>query len=378
MNAVYSNYEGFKPAEVTRKFYFDSIVPSERGKTISIKDMYGLKGMKPFIQNVKVHDANFAFLSTTLAKLYKDVVKPMYYVTYQQDVPINVGGGFVDYVQYYTIDWAGIMNEFNVTGNNANYIPRVNAGMNKKSANVYTWQVAYDLRFVEIEKMKKLTLQKSIQDIYKMSIVAGFDLYAQRIAYVGGGLANSYGLFNNPNVQVITIDNADTTGYGFEGLNDDVIVAFFNGVFEYYLLQSGNNLSILPDTFLFPLFVGTDLTSRYSELYTSTLRKFLKEHNLGSDESDEDLKITFKSRSILNNMGTNNAGRIVAYKNDETFVRMDIPYPIQHFITLPNMERMSYTSLFVGQISEVQLPYNENADTFGVVTYWDFTTKVEE
>jgi len=379
MNAVYSNYqEGFIPSKVTKQFYFDSIVPEERGKAISIRDMYGLKGMKPFIKNTKLHDANFAFLSTTLAKLYKDVVKPMYYVTYTQDVPINVGGGFVDYVSYYTIDWAGIMNEYNITGNNANYIPRVNAGMNKKNANVYTWQVAYDLRFVEIEKMKKLSLQKSIQDIYKMSIVAGFDLYAQRIAYVGGGLTNSYGLFNNPNVPVTTIDNSSTTGYGFEGLNDDVVVAFFNGVFEYYLLNSGNNLSILPDTFLFPLFVGTDLSSRFSELYTSTLRKFLKEHNLGSDEADEELKVVFKSRSILNDMGTANAGRIVAYKNDEMFVRMDVPYPIQHFITLPNMERMSYTSLFVGQISEVQLPYNVNANEFGPVTYWDFTTKVED
>lgn len=375
MNAV---YEGFKPVEVTKKFYFDSIVPSQRGKTISIKDMYGTKGMKPFIENAKVHDANFAFLTTTLAKLYKDVVKPIYYVTYQQDVPINVGGGFVDYVSYYTIDWAGIMNQFNITGNDANYIPRVNAGMSKKQANVYTWQVAYDLRFVELEKMKKLTLQKSIQDIYKMSIVAGWDLYAQQIAYLGGGLANSYGLFNHPNVPVITIDNSATSGYGFEGLNDDVVVAFFNGVFEYYLLQSGNNISVLPDTFLFPLFVGTDLSSRFSELYTSTLRKFLKEHNLGSDEADEELKVVFKSRAVLNNLGTASAGRIVAYKNDEMFVRMDVPYPIQHFITLPNIDKMSYTSLFVGQISEVQLPYNENSNEFGPVTYWDFTTKVEE
>lgn len=376
MNATYQNFEGFTPVEVSKKYFVDSIVPSKRGKAISLKDMYGTKAARPFIENVKVHDANFAFLSTTLAKLYTEPVKPIYYITYQQDVPINTGGGFVDYVTYYSIDWAGIMNEYNLVGNNANYIPRVNAGLNKHSVNVYTWEVAFDLRFVELEKMKKVTLQKSIKDIYKDAIVAGFDLFAQKIAYLGA--KNSAGLFNHPNVMVTTIDNSDTTGYGFEGLNDDVVVAFFNGVFEFYLLESGNNLSILPDTFLFPLFVGTDLSSRFSELYTSTLRKFLKEHNLGSDEADEELKVTFKSRAALNDLGTFGAGRIVAYKNDETFVRLDIPYPIQHFITLPNIDKMSYTSAFVAQISEIQLPYNESADKFGPVTYWDFTNKVEE
>lgn len=372
MNTAYSNFDGFTPVEVTKKFYVDSIVPSQRGKSISLKDMYGLSGMKPFIENVKVHDANFAFLSTTLEKLYQDVVKPMYYITYQQDIPLNVGGGFVDYVTYYSVDWAGIMNEYNITGNDANYIPRVNAGLNRKSVNVYTWQVAYDLRFVELEKMKKLTLQKSIQEIYKNAIVAGWDLFAQKVAYTG--INGGYGLFNNPNVMITTIDNSSTTGQGFEGLSDATVVAFFNGVFETYLLNSGNNLSILPNTFLFPLFVGTDLSSRFSELYTSSLRKFIKEHNLGIDESDKDMEVVFRSREALNTLGTAGKGRIVAYRNDETFVRMDVPYPIQHFITLPNIDKMSYTSAFVGQISAVQLPYNNSDKEFGPVTYWDFTT----
>ena len=72
-------------------------------------------------------------------------------------------------------------------------------------------------------------------------------------------------------------------------------------------------------------------------------------------------------------MGTASKGRIVAYKKDKTFVRIDMPYPMQHYITLPNIDKMSYTSAFVGQVSEVQLPYNTTATELGVVTYWDFT-----
>ena len=51
-----------------------------------------------------------------------------------------------------------------------------------------------------------------------------------------------------------------------------------------------------------------------------------------------------------------------------------MPYPMQHYITLPNIDKMSYTSAFVGQVSEVQMPYNTSKDEMGVVSYWDFTT----
>lgn len=362
----------FTPSEIQKNFFVDSIAAENRGKAFSVNEIYPSKVTKAFVGDTKVHDANFAFLETTLAKLHTQLYEPKYNVTYANDVPIDVGGGFVDYVSYYTVDWAGIMNEFrNVVGNNANYIPRVNAGLNQKKVNVYTWEVAYDLRFVELEKMKKLTLQKSIQDIYQNAIVAGWDLFVQKVAYTG--MENGTGLFNDANVYTSTIDNSATTGSGFDGLTDSAVVAFFNGVFETYLLNSNMNISILPDTFLVPTFVGADLSSRFSALYTSSLRNFILKNNLGVDEAAGNVSISILSRPDLNTLGTAGEGRIVAYKKDKAFVRLDMPYPMQHYITLPNIDKMSYTSAFVGQVSEIQLPYNTNSAELGVVTYWDFT-----
>ena len=93
----------------------------------------------------------------------------------------------------------------------------------------------------------------------------------------------------------------------------------------------------------------------------------------GVDESNGEVKVTIKSRPDLNALGTGGHGRIVAYKNDKTFVRIDMPYPMQHYITLPNIDKMSYTSAFVGQVSEIQLPYNTANEELGIVTYYDFT-----
>lgn len=364
----------FIPSAVTQNFFVDSVPATNRGRCFGLSDMYSSKMVKPLVGDAKIHDTNFAYLTTTLAKLHTKLYEPKYFVTYQKDLSVDVGGGFVDYVQYFTVDWAGIMNEFrNVVGNNANYIPRVNAGLNQKRVNVYTFEVAYDLRFIELEKMKKLTLQKSIQDIYSNAIVAGWDLFVQKVAYTG--VDNATGMFNSKNVMTTTIDNSSATvaNSGFKGMTDEDVVSFFNGVFESYLLNSNMNISIMPDTFLVPTFVGADLTSRFSALYTSTLRKFIIDHNLGTDESSGEVKIKIESRPALNNLGVGGHGRIIAYKNDKDFVRIDMPYPMQHYITLPNIDKMSYTSAFVGQVSEVQMPYNTSDDDFGVVSYWDFT-----
>lgn len=359
----------FTPSTIEKNFFVDSIPEYNRGKAFSLRDM----GFRNKMFDTRLMDANFAFLTTTLAKLHTQLYEPKYFVTYAQDIPVDVGGGFVDYVSYYTVDWAGIMNEVrNVVGNNANYIPRVNAGLNQKKVNVYTFEVAYDLRFIELEKMKKLTLQKSIQDIYSNAIVAGWDLFVQKVAYEG--INGGTGLFNAANVKVYSIDNSAATenNAGFKGMTDADVVSFFNGIFETYLLNTNMNIGLLPDTILVPTFVGSDLTSRFSALYTSTLRKFLVEHNLAVDEGDTN-QIVIQSRPDLNTMGTGSHGRIVAYKKDKSFVRIDMPYPMQHYITLPNMDKMAYTSAFVGQVSEVQMPYNTSDEEMGVVTYWDFS-----
>lgn len=353
------------------KFFAESIEASKRGRAVSLRDMYGPRQARTLIGDAKVHDSNFAFLSTTLAKLHKELYEPLYFVTWQKDVPFETGGGFVDFVEYYSVDWAGIMNaQRNIVGNGVNYIPRVNAGLNQMRVKVYTYEVAYDLRFIELEKMKKLTLQKSIQDIYNNAIVAGWDLFVQDCVYTGIG--DGKGLFNSDKVMTATITNTGTSGKGFAGLTDAAVVAFFNGIFERYLSESNMNTAILPDTILVPTFVMTDLVSRFSSLYTSSLYQYLLDHNLGAAQAG-DLKLRIEGRPALNDMGTASKGRIVAYKKAKQFVRVDIPYPIQHYITLPNIDKMSYTSAFVGQVSEIQMPYNTDSATLGVVTYWDFT-----
>lgn len=363
----------FTAARLNDTSFKDTVDKSNRGSFTSVLDMYG-SSARPFIGDAAVHDSNFAFFTTTLANLHKELAEPKTFVTYLQDIPVTYGGGFVDYSIYYTVNWSGLLDDMRaVTANNANYLPRVNAGLTQEKVNVYTYEVAYDMRFLELEKIKKLELQKSIEEIYQNAIVAGWDLFVQKVAYLG--INETGGLFTSPKVTPVTIDNSSASAdhKGFVGMTDQAIVAFFNKIFGMYLTETNTNISLLPDTILVPSFVGVELSSRFNTLYTSSLRKYLAEHNMAVDESDGELpRVKIATRPQLDDLGTAQKGRIVAYKNDKAFVRVDIPYPIQHYITLPNVEKMSYTTAFVGQVSEIQLPYNQPGE-FGIVTYWDFT-----
>lgn len=358
----------FTASENNKIRFSDSISTRNRGKCIPVTG----QAKRTYIGDAKVHDANFAFLSTQLAKLHTKTYEPKVFFTYGKDIPVESSGGFVDYVEYYTVDWAGIVNDTrNVMGNGVNIVPRVNAAMTQNRVPVYTYEIAYDLRFIELEKMKKLSLSKSLEQIYQTGIRAGWDYFCQRVAYLG--INNSKGLFNSDKVLVTRINNTGTAGKGFEGLQDDVVVSFINGIFQSVLENSNMNIALMPDTILVPTWMQSDLVSRFSALYSNSLFDFIKEHNLGKAQGGSDFKLTIEARPDLDTLGGH--GRIVAYKKDKDYVRLDMPYPIQHYITLPNIEKGAYTSVFVGQVSEVQMPYNTNSNEQGVVMYFDFDTE---
>lgn len=333
---------------------------------------------RKLVNDRKMHDANFAFVQTQLAKLHEKVYEPKWNTTYAQDIPVKVGGGLVDFVEYYTVEWAGQGDETTLVGNNVNQVQRVNAKAKANAVDVFTYEIAYGLKFVEIEKLNKINFTKSLEAIYKDAIVAGFDIFVNKIAYLGAN--GNDGLFTSDDripVSIIPAGTLDADATGMAQMTDAEIVGLINGIISDSLIQSNMNLSLIPDTFLLPVEDATELTSRFSTLYTATLREFIMGHNVGIDESVaaglDNYKLKLKGRPQLTGKGTNSHGRIVAYRFNEDFLRIDIPYAISLYITLPDITNAEYVSLFVGQVSQIQLPYNSDAtDLTAPVKYFDF------
>ena len=326
----------------------------------------------------KAHDAGFAFLTNRLAKLDPTLYKPLFNITYGKDIKgIELGNELVDGIEYYSADYTGIMDTVNnMFGEKGSVIPRVTGGLMQNRLPVYNFEVAYDLSFVEVEKLSGKQLPISIEKVYQELVQTGFDLFANRVAYLGVG--DQGGLLNHDNVEVNVLP-LTAEAFVDAGTTDQQVLAAINGMFQYYFNQSNFNINIIPDTLLVPSFVANELSSRISTMYTNTLYEFLMEHNLAKNTAMvnglNDFKLKIVARPQLDVLGTAGTGRMVLYRNDPQFVKFHIPFGFKSFYTGPNVEKMAYTTLWVAQVSQIQLPYNDSADEFGAVSYWDFAAE---
>ena len=341
---------------------------------ISLKEMYPAYYRKMPEERRKLHDAGFGYLSNVLAKVDPTTYKPLTNITYGKDIKgIETGSELIENIEFFSEDYTGIADSINnMFGNKADIVPRVNAGLRQDSVPVYTFEIAYDLKFVELEKLAKKNLPASIEKVYENAVKTGFDLFVNRVAYKG--VNGKSGLLTHENVPVNIIPTV--TKATLTTVTDKQLAAMINGIFSYYLNNSNYNLNILPDTLIVPSFVGKELSSRISEMYTSNLRNFLLANNLAIDEARanemSDFKVRIVSRDFADDLGEDKAGRITAYKNDPMFVKLHIPYSFRSYYTGPNLEKFAYTTLWLAQVAALQLPYNESAETFGAVSFWDF------
>lgn len=344
-------------------FMGEQAVPKLESVKISNPDYWN--GMSP--ERKRIHDSNFVMLQNSLAKIDNTIYKPKLFITYGDDLPIEEGGGLVDYVSYITADWSGITSEIdNIFSNQANYVPRVNAGFDQHAIKVYTYEVAYDIRFVDLEKSNKAQLPQSIEQAYKEVVLAGFDIFCNRIAYEGVG--GTGGLFTSDKVQTHQIsaklDDLDT-------LTDAQMLSLLNGMLSIYLDPATMNLDTVPTEMLVPTQFGRNLSQRTSELYARSLRNYFIENNVLKDEMEangiKDYRLNIKIRPMLDKYE-----KIVLYRKHADYVKLHIPYAVQQLHTGINMDKFAYTTLYVGQVSEVQMPYNQSEDKFGAVNYWAF------
>ena len=349
----------------------------QRG-TVSMSQMYPQVFSSWPEETKKAHDAGFAFLTNKLAKLDPTLYKPLFNITYGKDIKgIEVGNELVDGIEYYSADYTGIMDTVNnMFGEKGSVIPRVTGGLMQNRLPVYNFEVAYDLSFVEVEKLAGKDLPISIEKVYQELVQTGFDLFANRVAYLGVG--SQGGLLNHDSVEVNAIPGLSAADWVDPTTTDQELLAVLNGFFQYYFNQSNFNINIIPDTLLVPTFVATELSSRISTMYTNTLYEFFMEHNLAKNTAMvnglQDFKLRVVARPQLDTLGTAGEGRFVLYRNDPQFVKFHIPFGFKSFFTGPNVEKMAYTTLYVAQVAQIQLPYNDSSEEFGAVTYFDFAS----
>ena len=317
--------------------------------TFDLNTMQG--GAKPFAMDAAGIASGQAFLTSELEKRDMLVRTPLTSFTYTRDIPIRVGGGWAEYVSAMNVGYGitGGSGDNLIQAASVDGIPLIQANFGKDLWKTHVISAGTRIFWVDMQRgnMTGRNIDTLLRDGLRMS----YDKHMDENTYVGFVRYGTTGLVNNPDV---TITSA--TG-NWTSLTPDQILADVNNAILAAWAAAGYDLDAIPNHIILPYEQFNYIaTTRIGQLAEKTILTFLLENNVAK-QNGSDLYIG--ATAWCKGAGTGNVDRMVAYCNKERFVAMDELVPLTRAMTTPNAERFSYDTAYAGNVSEVEVFYNQ-------------------
>ena len=317
--------------------------------TFDLNTMQG--GAKPFAMDAAGIASGQAFLTSELEKRDLLVRTPLTSFTYTRDIPIRVGGGWAEYVSAMNVGYGitGGSGDNLIQAASVDGFPLIQANFGKDLWKTHVISAGTRIFWVDMQRgnMTGRNIDTLLRDGLRMS----YDKHMDENTYVGFVRYGTTGLVNNPDV---TITSA--TG-NWTSLTPDQILADVNNAILAAWAAAGYDLDAIPNHIILPYEQFNYIaTTRIGQLAEKTILTFLLENNVAK-QNGSDLYIG--ATAWCKGAGTGNVDRMVVYCNKERFVAMDELVPLTRAMTTPNAERFSYDTAYAGNVSEVEVFYNQ-------------------
>lgn len=299
-------------------------------------------------------DTGMIFLVGELEKRDPKIREPLTSVTWPRDIPVRTGGGFVEEVTNYDVDYATTGGNNNgIMGNQTNLLPIMQADFGRDAHRVFNWAHILKVPFIDNEKLQKIG--RSLDDILDKGIRLAQDKIYDTSVYVGLEDYSSYGLVNSPLITTDTAPVGAGGGSAWAGKTNVEIMSDINLVLnetweasEYDLTGMANHILVPPKQYAY--INNTPVT----EAGSVSILTYLLENNIAKNQGRE--LVILPSRWCTG-AGTGGADRLIAYANDEDRVRFDITQSLQRVMTQADANQLAYLTPYVSQFSEVQWLY---------------------
>lgn len=303
------------------------------------------------------------FLSNALERIDPYLHKPFVNFYWQQAMPILYGGGAVEFASFFRVNYNAYDANKNVTSGNNNIITEVHATIQKFQTMVkaYAWSISVGW----IDEMKLRQVNSSILQLVDDGVRYYYNQKLDDIAFFGfvnEGATTAYGLINNANVPVTTSDAtfANSTG-------DEIVEALntlLAGIVNATLLDrryEPNHLLLPPSVFQYlskPMVIGSVSGTTGGTPVVTNVRNYFAENNyIRTLWGNDDLMIF--PIPYLETAGTSNSKRAVAYRYDESCIRMPLPMDLTRGATMFDPTAMATKTPFVTFIGSPQFVYTK-------------------
>lgn len=299
-----------------------------------------------------------AFLVSELEKRDPRIRQPLTSVTYPRDVPLKVGGGWVEYVSAMNIDFGVTGGSQNgvVSAPGANGSPIVQMNLEKDTFNAHVFSTILRVPFVDMQRMQ--VTGKSLDALLTDGVRLAYDKHMDANCYVGITDYGSKGLLNDANVTASQVAlNAGGTARDWAHKTADEILNDVNTGILAVWQAGGYDLQALPNHVLIPHAQYNILaTTKVSQYADKTILEFLLDNNLAKRNGKE---LVIASCPYCAGIGTSSSDRMCVYCHDERFIAMEELVPLARTMTQANVEALAYDSVYMANISQLEVFYTQ-------------------
>jgi len=317
---------------------------------------------------VKMNDAAIAngnaFLVSELEKRDPKIREPLTSVTYPRDIPIKTGGGWVEFISALNIDYgiAGGSGDGAVHAGGANAVPVIQANFGRDVFRTHIYSSIMRVMFVDMQRQQ--VTGRSLDQLLTDGIRLNYDKHMETNTYVGITKFGTTGLLNNPNVLA---QNVATGAYGGtkwqDGKTPDEILTDVNSAILAGWAAAQYDLSAIPNHILLPYDQYNYIaTTKVSPIAEKTILTFLLENNVATKNGGD----LFIGATMWNKgAGAGGTDRMVTYVHKDRFITKEELVPLARAMTQPNISALSFDSVYMANISEVEIFY------FQTINYFD-------
>lgn len=294
-----------------------------------------------------------AYLQSQLQKLDPKVREPLTSVTWFRDIPIEDGGGWVDFTSNDFVNY-GVAgpNQYGLSGNATSQIPVVSADLQRDIYRVANWQNI--VKIPMIDQFKAQSIGRSLSDLLDKGVRLNWNKSLDLIAYQGW--LGYPGLVNNSNITAGTVANGGS-GTQWTTKTPAQILTDINTLLVATLSASQYDLTGMGANILIPWSqYGYITTQPVTAAGNQSILTYLEQNNIASKMGVE---FSILPLRWCSGAGSGSTDRMIGYARNRDRLQMDITVPASRFMTLPvlSSDTAAYVTLYAGQIGVLKILY---------------------
>jgi len=308
-------------------------------------------------------DSGGAFLVSELEKRETELRKPLTSLTYSRDVPIKIGGGWVESISAMNVNYGvtGGSGDGPVHAGGSNGIPIVQAGVGKDSFKTHAFALALRIMFVDMQRSS--FIGRSLEQLLNEGLRLTYDKHKEQNIYTGLEQYGHTGLLNDPNITAVNVSGTGTGGSTkFKDKTPQQILSDFNDALTTAWADAEYDLSALPNHILLPYEqYNYLLTTPTSALATETILDYIQKNN-AARKNGSDLFIG--ATSWCKGAGAGGTDRMAVYTHSDRFLAFEELVPLARVMTQPNAAQACYDSTYMANLSQLEIFYPQTIHYF--------------